>query len=309
VTEQYQVRDVPLANITPGDNDRQDYDPRKLQELADSIDENGLHQPIVLRELLAGQYEIVAGHRRYFACELLGRETIPAMIRDLNDEAAAAVMWEENDQREGLNPIDQARAIQKRMDAHGYSAEEVADKIRRSPSFVRDRLRLLALKPNIQHLVARGQLKIGYALAMCELDGNRQQIAVGRLVDYNPNLEKFRRVCGELLAEQAQEALFDWDAFMQEAIAEEEAVEERKEARRFPVDESLPEMQGAMTVGLAMERYLAQLVTSGDPSHQAAAAVVGRVYEGLLNSHLAHRPDESPLDEVTNTCPPTAASE
>jgi ParB family chromosome partitioning protein len=306
VTDQYQVRDVPLSQIAPGDNDRQDYDPHKLQELADSIDENGLHQPIVLRELLVGQYEIVAGHRRYFAFELLGRQTIPAMIRDLSDEAAAAVMWEENDLREGLNPIEQARAIHKRMEAHGYTVEEVADRIRRSPSFVRDRLALLRLTPTIQHLVARGQLKIGYGLAMCELDANRQQIALESL-DRSMNLSVFRRLCGELLAEQAQEALFDWSTFMQGIAQEQEAVEERKEARRFPVDESLPEMQGAMTVGLAMERYLARLVTSGDPSHQAAAAVVGRVYEGLLNSHLAHRPSESPLDEVTNTCPSTAA--
>jgi ParB family chromosome partitioning protein len=301
---------IPASAIKPGGNDRTTFAAGPLQELAESIRAHGLAQPITVRPHEGG-YQIVAGERRFRAItEVLEMDALPrewVVIREMDDEQADAIMLAENVQREDLNPIEEACAYQKRIDRYGWSAEECARKANVSGGRVRDRLKLLDLAPEVRKLIASGQLGIGYGEAMSDLDANRQRIAM-RYFDEttSPSLRTFRRLCGQLLAEQAQEALFDVSRFMREAIEVEDEAEARRERRRFPVDESLPAMRGAMTTGLALEAYIATLLRA---DHHQAAAVVGRVYEGLLSSNLAAKPSESPLDELLNeeTSPPAQA--
>ena len=120
------VERVPIDAIAPGDNDREDFDAAALQELADSIGQYGLAQPITVRPVGRDRFQIVAGERRWRACRLLGWPTIPALVREMDDETASGVMLLENVQRAELNPIEEARAYARRMARFGWDVDRVA---------------------------------------------------------------------------------------------------------------------------------------------------------------------------------------
>jgi len=208
-----EIANINLNEIIPGNNDRTRFDQAALMELADSIREHGLAQPITVRWLPETDcYQIVAGERRYRAVKMLGWDAIPAIIRELDDEATSAIMLAENIARADLDPIDEARAYQSRMDAFSWSVKDIAEKAGVSTVRVQFRLKLLSLRPDLQDLVRNGDLQLGYAqiLSDASLDTNRQLIALGRLRDNpSPTPTWFRRVVNELLGQQAQEALFD----------------------------------------------------------------------------------------------------
>jgi ParB/RepB/Spo0J family partition protein len=288
------VTRICAAQVVAGDNDRTSFDSVALQQLADSIAASGLAQPITMRPIAGGLYQIVAGERRFRATQLLGWETVPAMVREMSDEQAADIMFCENIHRVDLNPMDEARAYSKRMQQFGWSTAEVACRAKVTAQRVRSRLTLLELIEDVQLLVKSGQLALGYAEAMTDLDHNRQVIAVRYFSEAKrPNLTEFKRLCGELLSEQAQECLFNFDEFMTEANT---AEEEAHESHRIATNKSLPAFTGAVSVGLAMERYIALLV---ETSNTSAAEVVGTVYDGLIRANLAKPPKDSPLKSVT----------
>lgn len=289
-----EVQLVEVGQITPGDNDREAFDPVGLRELADSIAQHGLAQPITVRPWKDG-YQIVAGERRWRAVCLLGWATIPALVRTLDDEAASAIMLLENIQRAELNPMEEARAYRKRMTQFGWGAEQVAQAANVPVERVRLRLTLLDLVPEAQDLVRNGNLGVKYAYVMRDLDTNRQRLALRYLngVD-TPRLREFRELCARLLAEQAQEAMFDMAAFMvevQQARADEEA---NRGERIIPVDDDLPGVRKARSVSQALERYIRDLLDAGMDD---AARVVGTVYRGLLAHRLVRMPQgNSPLE-------------
>ena len=205
---------IPIDSIRRGDNDRQVFDPVALEELSESIRAHGLVQPIAIRPMTDGHYQIVAGERRWRACKLLACQEIPAIVRDLNDEAASAIMLAENIGREDLNPIEEANAYHRRMERFGWSATRVADVAGVSHDLVRRRLSLLRLGPEAQKLVASGQFPVGHGQAMADLDNNRQRIAL-RVYSHSTRmtLQAFRHVVSDLLQEQSQDALFDLQQF------------------------------------------------------------------------------------------------
>lgn len=206
------VVDLPIAEIVAGDNDRTQFDADGLQELADSIKANGLAQPITVRWV--GEREtfvIVAGERRFRAHKLIGAPTVRALIADMTDAEASAVMLAENTGRRDLDPVDEARAYRARMDRYQWDAKTVAEKAGVSVQRVHNRLTLLSLRDDLLHLVRSGNLSIGYAqvIAESELDKNRQLIAVRKYQECpSPSLPWFRKVCGELSAQQAQGDMF-----------------------------------------------------------------------------------------------------
>jgi ParB/RepB/Spo0J family partition protein len=212
------ITPVPVDQIVPGDNDRQTFDPDSLRSLATSIDGEGLQSPIILREIETGDYQIVAGERRYRAIrEVLGWDTVPAIVRELDDEQAARIMLIENMARDNLNPLEEAMAYHRRMVQFGYSVEEVAMLHGISPLTVENRLRMLGLRDDIKHMVVSGQLPIGYATTLggADLDPNRQLMALARFRDNpNPSISWWHRVVYDLQEAQNQESLFDMDAFM-----------------------------------------------------------------------------------------------
>jgi len=279
---------LPVAQIVPGANDRTRFDDRALAELAASIAAHGLAQPITVRPQ-GDCYELVAGERRFRAACQLGWETIPAIVRELSDEAADAIMLAENLARADLDPLDEAGAYQKRMARHGWSVADVARHANVSTDRVRRRLALLALLPDVQRLVRAGQLPIGHAELLADLDANRQLIALrvftaGR----SPTLAEFRRICGELAAQQDQAELFDLEAFYVERLAELEGPAAGVRRPRVARDPNLPKITirrtggEAATVGQAILAYAEQLRAHGLDDQ---ALTVSTLLDDLLDTY------------------------
>jgi ParB family transcriptional regulator, chromosome partitioning protein len=193
----------PVANKLPGDElanvpvdllQRGKYQPRvdmrqeSLEELAASIKAQGIVQPIVVRPVGAPspgesqRYEIIAGERRWRAAQIAGLAAIPAVIRRVPDEAAIAMALIENIQRENLNPLEEARALERLISEFGITHQQAADAVGRSRAAVSNLLRLLELPQEITALVEQRQLEMGHARALLGLTQRRQQIEVGALV-------------------------------------------------------------------------------------------------------------------------------
>lgn len=225
MTAEEKIVEVLLTEITPGPNDRKVFNQGKLQELADDIRKNGLRSPILLRpnpaQGQAAKYEIVYGERRWRAHGINGAVTIKAIIRDMDDKDASQAMLTENLHRVDLNPIEEGQAYADRMTRFGLSEEEIAAEQSRSPDLVKRRLRLMQLHPDIQALVANGNMSIGYADAMFGLDYNFQILRAIPYFNTDPSVYAFGAFCAKLLGEQNQAALWsenEMAAFMTKPI-------------------------------------------------------------------------------------------
>ena len=167
---------------------RLDMRPESLQELADSIRAQGVVQPIVVRPLVAqlsgepDRYEIIAGERRWRAAQMAGLHDIPAVIRRVTDEAAVAMSLIENIQRENLNPLEEARALDRLIREFDMTHQTAADAVGRSRAAVTNLLRLLELAEEVKALVESRQLEMGHARALLGLTVARQQVEVALLV-------------------------------------------------------------------------------------------------------------------------------
>jgi ParB family chromosome partitioning protein len=148
---------------------RRGMDPEALQDLANSIRAQGIIQPIVVRHLLGGGYEIVAGERRWRAAQLAGLTEIPALVRDIPDSAAIAIALIENIQRESLNPIEESIALQRLMQEFSMTHQQVADAVGKSRATVTNLLRLLALNEEVKTMVEEGAIEMGHARALLTL--------------------------------------------------------------------------------------------------------------------------------------------
>ncbi|WPC05148.1 ParB/RepB/Spo0J family partition protein [Pseudomonas benzenivorans] len=153
---------------------RRDMDPTALEELAQSIKAQGVMQPIVVRPIDGGRYEIVAGERRWRACHQAGLERIPAMVRELPDEAAIAMALIENIQREDLNPIEEAVALQRLQQEFQLTQQQVAEAVGKSRATITNLLRLIGLPEEIKTLLAHGDLEMGHARALLGLPAEQQ---------------------------------------------------------------------------------------------------------------------------------------
>lgn len=161
------LQSIALDQIQPGKyQPRQDMDQTSLEELAQSIKAQGVMQPIVLRTVESGKYEIIAGERRWRAARLAGLEVIDAIVREVPDEAAIAMALIENIQREDLNPVEEAVALQRLQQEYELTQQEVANAVGKSRATVANLLRLLALPDEVKTLVAHGDIEMGHARAI-----------------------------------------------------------------------------------------------------------------------------------------------
>jgi ParB family chromosome partitioning protein len=162
---------------------RVDMHQESLQDLADSISAQGVVQPIVVRAIGAGRYEIIAGERRWRASQLAGLHEIPAVVREVEDRAAIAIALIENIQREDLNPLEEARALDRLIKEFELTHEQCAEAVGRSRAAVSNLLRLLDLEDAVKTLVEQGQLEMGHARALLALSGNMQLEAARQVVN------------------------------------------------------------------------------------------------------------------------------
>lgn len=160
---------------------RGDMDQASLEELAQSIKAQGVMQPIVVRLTAKNTYEIIAGERRWRASQLAGLDTIPALVRDVSDEAAIAMALIENIQREDLNPVEEAIALQRLQKEFELTQQEVANAVGKSRATIANLLRLIGLPDEVKTLLAHGDLEMGHARALLGLPAE-QQVEAARLV-------------------------------------------------------------------------------------------------------------------------------
>ncbi len=164
-----------ISEIEPNHNQpRRDFDEESLSQLAESIKAHGLIQPIVVRPLLGGGYQIVAGERRYRACRIAELTEVPVIIRELTEKETMEIALIENLQREDLNPIEEALGYKSLMDEHGLSQEEVSSAVGKSRPAVANTLRLLKLPEKLSALVRDGKLSAGHARALLSIENEKE---------------------------------------------------------------------------------------------------------------------------------------
>ena len=156
-----------LSEIEPNrEQPRKDFDPQALEELAASIREHGLLQPILVRPLVGGRYQIVAGERRWRASRIAGLDSVPVVVREMDDNETMQIALIENLQREDLNPIEEAEGYRVLMERFGLTQEQVAQKVGKSRPAVANALRLLGLNEREREYLARGRITQGHARAL-----------------------------------------------------------------------------------------------------------------------------------------------
>lgn len=175
------VRTLRITLIEPDKNQpRKTFDEEKLNELADNISEHGVLQPILVRPLENGSYQIVAGERRWRASRIAGLSEVPVIIRELDDLQAAQIALIENLQREGLDPIEEAKAYRRLMNDFGMTQEQVAKSVGKSRPGIANSVRLLSLPENIQGMVTSGAISVGHAKLLCGIDDDLLLITLSK---------------------------------------------------------------------------------------------------------------------------------
>ena len=192
---------VPLSQIRPNPlQPRQEFDPAALQELAESIREQGILQPLVVRRRADG-YELIAGERRWRAAQMLQLADVPVIIRDVDDRAALELALVENLQRENLNPIEEAQGYAQLMQQFGFTQEEAARRVGKSRATVANALRLLKLPPQVQLYVRTGQLSVGHAKVLLALEEeNLLKAAAERVLRDGLNVRQTEQLVARLRA-------------------------------------------------------------------------------------------------------------
>lgn len=186
-TDDSSLTKLPIEKIRPGAyQPRSHIDPEALQELADSIKSQGVVQPVVVRRLETRGYELIAGERRWRAAQLAGLHEVPAIVRDIPDQAAAAMSLIENIQREDLNALEEATALQRLIAEFGLTHQQTAEAVGRSRAAVSNLLRLLDLSSDVKEMLAKRQLEMGHARALLALQDEPKQIQAAQIVVQKP---------------------------------------------------------------------------------------------------------------------------
>jgi ParB family transcriptional regulator, chromosome partitioning protein len=196
---------LPLEAIKPGKyQPRAGMDPQALSELADSIRAQGVLQPILVRPVSGGQYEIIAGERRWRAAQLAGLNAVPVAVRDIPDEAAMAAALIENIQRENLNPLEEANGLQRLIAEFGMTHESAAKAVGRSRSAVTNLLRLLNLAQPVRELLLANKIEMGHARALLSLGAAKQVEIAHRIVKQALSVREAERLVAREAEPQQQ---------------------------------------------------------------------------------------------------------
>ena len=174
---------LPLHKVEPNpEQPRRDFDEEELEALADSITVHGVIQPLTVRELPSGYYQIIAGERRWRAARIAGLDEIPAVIIEADDKKTMELALIENLQRQDLNPVEEAMGYHTLMSDHGLTQEETASRVGKSRPAVANALRLLSLNPEVLLMVRKGSLSAGHARAVLSLKSEKLQLEAARKI-------------------------------------------------------------------------------------------------------------------------------
>ncbi len=196
---------LPLHKVEPNPNQpRQDFDPEQLEALARSIQEHGVVQPLTVRPLPNGYYQIIAGERRWRAARMAELKEIPAVIMEADDKKTTELALIENLQRQDLNPVEEALGYQSLITDYGLTQEEAASRVGKSRPAVTNALRLLQLTPEILEMVRKGSLSAGHARAVLSLKSpQKQQQAAQKIVALGLSVRQAELLCKNMEREPA----------------------------------------------------------------------------------------------------------
>lgn len=201
---------LPVSVIESCQNQpRKNFDQEKLEELAESIRQHGLIQPLTVRKLASGYYQIIAGERRWRAARLAGLEEVPAVVIEADDQKAMELAMIENLQREDLNPIEEAQGFRALIETYGMTQEQAAESVGKSRSAVANSLRLLDLHFSIQRLVENGKISAGHARAILPLSSHLRVKAVKEIEKNGLNVRQTEKLVKTLLAQGEAEPVKD----------------------------------------------------------------------------------------------------
>lgn len=208
---QESLNHLPIQKLEPNpDQPRHDFDEAALAELADSISQHGLIQPITVRPLGTGFYQIIAGERRWRASRMAGLDQVPVNIIDADDKTAAQLALIENLQREDLNPLEEAKGYETLMQTYGLTQEEAASSVGKSRPAVTNSLRLLKLPKSILSLVSDGSLSAGHARALIPLESEAlQKDAAKKIIDGQLSVRQTEALVKRLLRPEKSPAVKD----------------------------------------------------------------------------------------------------
>ena len=201
--EKSAYQQLPIYKVEPNpDQPRQDFDEEELQALADSITVHGIIQPLTVREMPNGYYQIIAGERRWRAARMANLSDVPAVILEADDKKAMELALIENLQRQDLNPLEEALGYQTLMNEYGLTQEEAAGRVGKSRPAVANALRLLGLCPEVQERVRKGELSAGHARAILQLKSEKkQQEAAQKIVALGLSVRQAELLCKNMSKE------------------------------------------------------------------------------------------------------------
>ncbi len=183
------------------------FDQEKLDELAASIKEHGVIQPVVVRPLPDGYYELIAGERRWRACKSLAYQSIPAVIKEYRDLEATAAALIENVQRENLNPLEEAAAYHQLMEDFDLTQEDVSSRVGKSRPFVANMVRLLGLPVEIKDMIVSGRISAGHARALLAISDNKKQLAAAfKIARQQLSVRQAEKIAKEMIEEKEKKA-------------------------------------------------------------------------------------------------------
>jgi ParB family chromosome partitioning protein len=196
-----------LTQLQPGKyQPRTRMDEGSLYELAESIKAQGVMQPVLVRPLGGGRYEIIAGERRTRAAKLAGLDEVPVLVKDVPDESAAAMALIENIQREDLNPLEEAQGLKRLTDEFGLTHEMAAQAVGRSRSAASNLLRLLNLTEPVQQMLMAGDIDMGHARALLPLDGAQQILSATEIVAKKLSVREAEKLVARASASSGRQA-------------------------------------------------------------------------------------------------------
>jgi ParB family chromosome partitioning protein len=204
VAKDGELRQLPVEMVQRGKyQPRRDIHPEALEELAASIKAQGVMQPIVVRPISAEKYEIIAGERRWRATQLAGLDVIPAVVRQIADEAAIAMALIENIQREDLNAMEEALALSRLQKEFELTHQQVADAVGKSRATISNLLRLMTLKEDVQRMLEHGDIEMGHAKALLGLPLERQSAAANTVASKGLSVRQTESMVRQMLEEAA----------------------------------------------------------------------------------------------------------
>ena len=222
VPKNKQIQDIELDKIVPNRyQPRREFSDDSIKELAETLDKDGLLQPIVVREDGEDHYEIIAGERRYRAAKSLGWETIPAIVKNMDDDQAASLALIENLQREDLNPIDEAKAYTNLMKLNDLTQTALAKDMGKSQSYVANKLRLLKLDDDVQKALIEGKITARHGRALLNLSEDDQERVLKEIEEKGLNVK------------QTEEIAKDVDAYFNPKLKE---TKRERVVKRIPKD-------------------------------------------------------------------------